>query len=75
LKIRVTSQMTELAGSRWDWKVPGFVQGEDHPVVYVSFKDAKEYVEWAGVDLPEEAEWLYACYANSGNRSITGVTK
>ncbi|RJF91583.1 formylglycine-generating enzyme family protein [Sphingomonas cavernae] len=59
----ITQWWSYVPGTDWrhpagpDSNVAGM---EDHPVVHVALADVEAYANWAGAELPTEAEWEYA---------------
>ena len=59
---------TEVTQRQWQsvmGKNPAFHPGDDLPVENVSWNDCQEFCRKAGMRLPTEAEWEYACRAGS----------
>ena len=47
-------------------EAPQALRGPRHPVVCVSWSQARRFANWVGGDLPTESEWMYAAQSGGG---------
>ncbi|MBF0614300.1 MAG: SUMF1/EgtB/PvdO family nonheme iron enzyme [Magnetococcales bacterium] len=64
----------------YTWKKPKYHQEDNHPVIHVSWFDAKRFAAWLSdrtgltFDLPSEAQWEYACHGGGSSPYHFGAT-
>ena len=75
---RCRNRLAPISLKKRSWDNPGFNQGGSHPVVCVSYDDARAYAQWlsrrGGVEyrLPTRAEWTPLAAGGGGDACRNG---
>ena len=61
-------QFVQQSGYAYDRGNRAYSPTDNHPMVDVTQNDTRTYCEWAGKQLPTEAEWEYAVQWKLGGK-------